>query len=234
MVVEHLGKVSVAAEDCVKVIYAAREWDDVAVTASYLKARLGVGAPAVSEMVRRLSEQGLVTHERYGPVALTEEGTALALRMLRRHRLVETYLVAELGYRWDEVHDEAEQLEHVVSDRLLDRMDERLGHPTRDPHGDPIPAADGTVRRPDAVPLSTLGVGDVGFVARISDDEPELLRYFTANEISLDQRIEVLRRRSYAGSSTLLVGAGDAASELELTDVAAAALWVTRPAAQPA
>ncbi|WP_240760144.1 metal-dependent transcriptional regulator [Phytoactinopolyspora endophytica] len=230
MVVEHPGKVSVAAEDCVKVIYAAQEWDNVAVTASYLKSRLGVGAPAVSEMVRRLNDQGLVTHERYGPVSLTPAGTALALRMLRRHRLVETYLVAELGYRWDEVHDEAEQLEHVVSDRLLDRMDERLGHPVRDPHGDPIPAADGTVHRPDAVRLSALSAGDAGIVARISDDEPELLRYFTANEIALDQRIEVLRRRSYAGSSTILIGAGDAATELELTDVAASALWVTRAA----
>ncbi|AYY11658.1 metal-dependent transcriptional regulator [Actinobacteria bacterium YIM 96077] len=219
---------SVAAEDCIKVIYAAQEWDDVAVTASYLKARLGVGAPAISEMVRRLHDQGLVTHERYGPVALTESGTRLALRMLRRHRLVETYLVAQLGYGWDEVHDEAENLEHVVSDRLLERMSERLGHPVRDPHGDPIPAADGTVHRPEAVRLSTLSAGDAGYVARICDDEPELLRYFTAHEITLDQRIEVLRRRPYAGSSTLRVGTEPRSGELELTDVAAAALWVVR------
>jgi DtxR family Mn-dependent transcriptional regulator len=226
---ERPGRVSVAAEDCVKVIYAAQEWDDVAVTASYLKSRLGVGAPAISEMVRRLRDQGLVTHERYGPVDLTKEGTVLALRMLRRHRLVETYLVAELGYSWDEVHDEAEQLEHVVSDRMLERMSERLGHPVRDPHGDPIPAPDGTVLRPQAVRLSSLGVGEVGSVARISDDEPELLRYFTANDIILDQRIEVLRRRPYAGSATLLVGPVATAAELELTDVAASALWVVRP-----
>ncbi|WP_246222388.1 metal-dependent transcriptional regulator [Phytoactinopolyspora limicola] len=223
------SKVSVAAEDCVKVIYAAQEWDDVPVTTSYLKARLGVGAPAISEMVRRLHDQGLVTHQRYGPVDLTAAGRALALQTLRRHRLVETYLVAELGYGWDEVHDEAEQLEHVISDRLLERMSERLGHPFRDPHGDPIPGPDGTVRRPNAVRLSALAPGDVGYVARISDDEPELLRYFTAHDIKLDQRVEVLRRRTFAGSSTLRVGAGDTVDELELTDVAAAALWVVRP-----
>lgn len=225
---EPRGKVSVAAEDCVKVIYAAQEWEDVPVTASYLKIRLGIGAPSVSEMVRRLNDQGLVTHQRYGPVALTDAGNALALRMLRRHRLIETYLVAELGYGWDEVHDEAEQLEHVVSDRMLERMSSRLGHPTRDPHGDPIPAADGTVHRPDAVRLADLEVGDVAHVARISDDEPELLRYFTAHDIVLDQRVEVVCRRPYAGSSTLRLGAAGDAAELELTDVAAAALWVVR------
>ncbi|PSL08360.1 DtxR family iron (metal) dependent repressor [Haloactinopolyspora alba] len=228
MVVEQPGDVSVAAEDCLKVVYAATEWHAAEVTVSSLRERLGVGAPTVSEMVRRLRERGLVTHEPYGPVALTGEGTVLALRMLRRHRLVETYLVAELGYTWDEVHDEAERLEHVVSDRLLQRMAARLGDPDRDPHGDPIPRPDGTVVRPAALPLELFGRGEAGVVARVSDADPALLRYFSAQGIGLDQRIEVVDRRRAVASATVRVGAGPDAAEVDLTDVAGGALWLVR------
>lgn len=226
--VEQPGGVSVAAEDCLKAVYAAREWRTIDVTVSGLRDRLRVGAPAISEMVRRLRDQGLVTHEPYGPVALTPAGTSLALRMLRRHRLIETYLVAKLDYTWDEVHDEAERLEHVVSDQLLERMSARLGHPDRDPHGDPIPRADGTVTQPDAAPLDSFEAGEVGFVARVSDADPDLLRYLAAHQIGLDQRIEVLRRRPAVGSTTLRIGRAPGADELDLTDVAGSALWLVR------
>ena len=109
--------------------------------------------------------------------------------MVRRHRLVETWLVSQYGYGWDEVHDEAEVLEHTLSDRLLDAIDEQLGHPVRDPHGDPIPAADGTVRRPDAVLLSSLHAGTRGRVARISDRDAAVLRSVTAAGVGLDSEI---------------------------------------------
>jgi DtxR family transcriptional regulator, Mn-dependent transcriptional regulator len=221
-------KSTVAAEDYVKIIYAAQEWRPATVTTSSLAARLGVGAPSVSEMVRRLRDQGLVTHERYGPVSLTDEGRALALQTLRRHRIVETFLVAELGYTWDEVHDEAEQLEHVISDRLLERMSAALGHPTRDPHGDPIPGPDGTVEQPDAVPMADLDAGESGRVARISDADADLLRYLGSQGFVLDARVEVLRRQPYAASRTVAVGESGAISELDLTDVAARALWIVR------
>ena len=130
--------------------------------------------------------------------------------MVRRHRLMETFLVRELGYSWDEVHDEAEVLEHAVSDRMLDRIDAKLGHPTRDPHGDPIPAADGQVPTPDARQLSVCRDGDTGTVARISDADPEMLRYFDSVGISLDSRLLVLARRDFAGMISVAVKSADA------------------------
>ena len=118
---------------------------------------------------------------------------------------METFLVRELGYRWDEVHDEAEVLEHAVSDTMLDRIDAKLGYPTRDPHGDPIPAADGRVPTPDARQLSVCRDGDTGTVARISDSDPEMLRYFDSVGITLDSRLLVLARRDFAGMISVAV-----------------------------
>ena len=141
-------------------------------------------------MVKKLAGQGLVEHAPYGAVQLTASGRLEALRMVRRHRLVETWLVEQYGYGWDEVHDEAEVLEHTLSDRLLDAIDEQLGRPIRDPHGDPIPAADGTVQRPDAVALGDLPVGSRGRVARISDRDPAVLRDLAAAGIGLDSIVE--------------------------------------------
>ena len=141
---------SSSIEDYVKVIYSYTEWQDKPITSSQLALRLGVANSSVSEMVRKLKDQGLVDHQPYSAIRLTPEGMRLALSMVRRHRLIETYLVEELGYSWDEVHDEAEMLEHAVSDTFIERMAAKLGHPERDPHGDPIPAADGTVELPHA------------------------------------------------------------------------------------
>src|SRR5690625_6263353 len=110
----------------------------------------------------------------------------MGLAMMRRHRLIETFLVEELGYTWDEVHDEAEVLEHAISDKMLDRIDAKLGHPTRDPHGDPIPDAQGVVAMPDAVPLGSLDAGESGQIARISDADPNLLRHLDELGLRLD------------------------------------------------
>src|SRR5690554_5425157 len=143
-----------AVEDYVKVIYSHTEWQSQPITTSALAARLGLAASSVTEMVKKLVAQGLATHEPYGAVELTTDGAALALRIIRKHRLIETWLVSEYGYSWDEVHDEAEVLEHALSDRLLDAIDARLGHPTRDPHGDPILRPDGSVDQPEAVLLA--------------------------------------------------------------------------------
>lgn len=187
-------------QDYLKVVWGAQEWSDEPVTTKLLAERMGVGASTVSETVRRLSAQGLLDHARYGAITLTDLGRSHALAMVRRHRLLETYLVSELGYAWDEVHDEAEVLEHAVSGLLMERIDARLGHPTRDPHGDPIPAADGTMIRPAAVPLSTLGVGAGGAVARISDADPDVLRYLRELDLGLDAVVHVRERREYAGT----------------------------------
>jgi DtxR family transcriptional regulator, Mn-dependent transcriptional regulator len=164
----------IAVEDYVKVIYAHTEWQPEPITTGLLAARLGLAASSVTEMVKKLAARGLVAHEPYGAIELTPDGTALALRMLRRHRLIESWLVQHVGYGWDEVHDEAEVLEHAMSDRLLDALDAQLGFPTSDPHGDPIPAADGTVTVPAAKLLSESPAG--GRVVRISDRDSELLR----------------------------------------------------------
>ncbi len=181
-----------AVEDYVKVIYAHTEWQPQHITTGLLAARLGLAASSVTEMVKKLVSQGLAVHEPYGAIELTPDGTALALRMLRRHRLIETWLVRQVGYGWDEVHDEAEVLEHAVSDRLLDALDAQLGHPTRDPHGDPIPAADGTIQVSDAVLLADAPQG--GVVVRISDRDPVLLRQLEADGIVVDFVIDVARR----------------------------------------
>ena len=139
---------SSSIEDYVKVIYGFTEWQDKPITYSQLAQSLGVANSSVSEMVRKLKDQGLVDHKPYSAITLTDSGVRLALSMVRRHRLIETYLVQEFGYSWDEVHDEAELLEHAVSDTFIERMATKLGNPQRDPHGDPIPAADGTVLLP--------------------------------------------------------------------------------------
>ena len=176
----------VAVEDYVKVVYAHTEWQPEPITTSVLASRLGLAASSVTEMVKKLGAQGLVDHVPYGAVSLTTDGTALALRMLRRHRLIETWLVRHFGYGWDEVHDEAEVLEHALSDRLLDRIDEQLGYPRRDPHGDPIPSRDGRVEQPEAVLLRAVAAGETVRIVRISDRDPQLLRHLEAEAVALD------------------------------------------------
>lgn len=171
-------------------IYGHTEWQSDPIAPSQLAARLGLAPSTVTEMVKKLVAAGRVEHAPYGTVRLTASGRAEALRMVRRHRLVETWLVQQYGYGWDEVHDEAEVLEHTLSDRLLEAIDVQLGRPARDPHGDPIPAADGTVEIPDAVQLSSLTAGSRGRVVRISDRDPEVLRELASAGIGLDSELE--------------------------------------------
>src|SRR3989337_1297624 len=138
-----MHELSTLAETYLKVIWNAGEWIEEPVTVGALAARLGFTPSTVSEAIRKLDRLGLVSHARYGAIELTKEGRLAALAMVRKHRLLETFLVTELGYTWDEVHDEAEILEHACSDRFIDRLANKLGDPTRDPHGDPIPRSDG-------------------------------------------------------------------------------------------
>lgn len=216
-----------AVEDYVKVVYAHTEWQPEPITTSALAARLGLAASSVTEMVKKLVVLGLVEHEPYAAVTLTPDGTTLALRMVRRHRLIETWLVERFGYSWDEVHDEAEVLEHVLSERILAAIDDDLGSPTRDPHGDPIPTALGNVVRPAAVLLRDAEVGATGTVVRISDRDPRLLRHLTAEEITLDTELTVLGRTPFGGSFAVRLG-GDA-GERDLGDAALASIWISTP-----
>lgn len=167
---------SAAIDDYLKTIYHHTEWQTAPITPSQLAAELGLAPSTVTEMVQKLVAQGLVSHRPYGPVALTEAGGRRAAAIIRRHRLIETWLVREFGYTWDEVHDEAEVLEHTISDRLLAGIDERLGHPRFDPHGDAIPDAEGAVDREAFVLLADAAPGHAGRVLRVSDRDPALLR----------------------------------------------------------
>ncbi|MGC3953539.1 MAG: metal-dependent transcriptional regulator [Propionicimonas sp.] len=163
------------AQDYLKVIWAATEWGEPPITTKGLATRFGTSQANVSDTVRRLAGQGLVSYEPYRPVVLTERGVRLAMAMVRRHRLIECFLAQVLGYGWDEVHDEAERLEHAVSDDFLARIDRLLQHPRFDPHGDPIPGPDGSLPAAgSAVPLPQAGPGP-HLVARVSDADSEVL-----------------------------------------------------------
>ncbi|MCH1882659.1 metal-dependent transcriptional regulator [Agrococcus sp. ARC_14] len=214
---------STAAEDYVKAIYHHTEWQADPVTPSQLAARLGLANSTVTEMVKKLAAAGLVHHRPYGAIALTTQGAALAVRQVRRHRVVETWLVERHGYDWDEVHDEAEILEHALSDRLLDSIARSLGDPVRDPHGDPIPAADGAVVRPDAVLLADAVVGHEGAVVRISDNDPAMLRFLADAGIALDTALTVLGQKPYSGSIQVHTANGT----VDLGPAVAQAVWVT-------
>ena len=215
-----------ATEDYVRAIYTHTEWQPDEITTSGLADRLGLAVSSVTEMVKKLRAAGLVRHVPYGAVSLTDRGLALALGMVRRHRLIETWLVASHGYGWDEVHDEAEVLEHALSDRLLDSIDRELGHPTRDPHGDPIPRADLSVPRVDAMLLGDAAEGVPGTVVRISDRDPELLRHLAAHSIDLDTSIVVTGRTPFGGDLQLSIDG----SSVTIGADAARAIWIASTA----
>jgi len=222
---------STMTEDYLKVIWKAEEWagDDAdrGISTTEIAATLGVGASTVSGNLRKLERDGYIDYEPYRRIALSERGRAVAVGMVRRHRLIETYLVERLGYGWDEVHDEAEVLEHAVSDRLLEAFDVELGRPVADPHGDPIPAADGTVTRPVAHQLQQFAEGECGFVVRVSDDEPELLRYLASLDLRVGAHVRVGERRDYAGSlQVVLTDVHDRpVGTVELAGTAASSVW---------
>lgn len=181
-------------QDYLKMMWSVEERTGEGASVLDLAQKMGVAASTASEKVKRLAEQGLITHRPYQKAHLTDEGRALAIAMVRRHRILETYLHDLLGFDWDEVHEEAEILEHAVSDRLLERLNHALGYPTRDPHGDPIPAEDGSVHRVTTIPLSDLTEGQGGRILRISDDDPEILRSLERVGIGLDAHVTVLAR----------------------------------------
>ena len=167
---------------------------------------LAVSPGTVTSMLKTLADGGLATYTPYSGVELTPAGEALALRMLRRHRLIEQFLVQTLKLSWDEVHEEAENMEHAVSDHLVDRIDEFLGYPSVDPHGDPIPTADGTIEEPEYQTLSDFAVGDAFRLVRVLDQTPEFLRYLSETGLPLEAEGELVEHRSEAGTVTVNVG----------------------------
>ena len=217
------GPTPTAMEDYVKVIYAHTEWQSQPITTNALAARLGLAASSVTEMVKKLTAQGLAHHEPYGAIELTERGRTLALTMVRRHRLIETWLVERFGYRWDEVHDEAEVLEHACSARMIDAIDALLGHPVRDPHGDPIPTRAGTIEAVDGTNLAEAAAGQWE-VTRLSDADPAILREIAGLGLVPNATIHV-RGRTAEG---VRVTAHESAAPFIVPPATAVAVWLTR------
>lgn len=222
--------ISPGMQNYLKVIWGLQEWSDAPVSNSAIAEASGVRLSTVSDALRKLSDLELIGHARYGSITLTELGREHAVAMIRRHRLLETFLVHQLGYEWDEVHDEADRLEHAVSDELIARVDQVLGFPSRDPHGDPIPSADGRVHRPDAVTLSEAIAPSRVRVERISDADNGMLQYFARRGLVVDAALELLPGELYSETVTVRVRA--TGETVSLGPTAASSIWVsTEPAA---
>lgn len=172
-----MNALSPSTEDYLKTIWSISEWSGDEVVPIELARRMGLSPSTVTETVKKLSSQRLVTHRRYGPIYLTEEGRREALRVVRKHRLIETYLHSHLGYAWQDLHEEAEALEHAVSDRFIDAIDDLLGHPLRDPHGDPIPRPDGSMPSMDVFHLHEVEDGTPVIIEQVDDDDADVLVY---------------------------------------------------------
>jgi len=204
---ETSGLHTTAVEDYTKAIYGLSVRAEGPVTTTALSERLGVTAASASGMVKRLGELGLVSHQPYHGVELTEAGRRVALEVIRHHRLLELYLVKTLGVPWDRVHQEAEVLEHVLSEELEELIAAKLGDPTHDPHGDPIPTRDLTITETATHSLESLDPGARGVFARVSDSDPEMLRYLAERGIAPGDSLEVVERQPFGGP--LFVRFGD-------------------------
>lgn len=203
------GPATEAVEDYVKAIYGLEGRAEGAVATTSLAERLGVAPSSVTAMLRRLDEMGLVTHERYRGATLTATGERMALEVIRHHRLIEAFLVEALDMPWELVHDEAEVLEHYISEDLEQRIAELLGDPARDPHGDPIPSPELDVAADDTVPLSELLAGGRGRFARVSDSDPEMLRYLGERDIHPGAELTVLGVEPFGGPVRVQVGGAE-------------------------
>lgn len=223
------SQVSASNQNYLKAVWTLGEWSDEAITATTVAAKVGVRLSTASDAIRRLAEQGYLTHAPYGAVALTEKGLAIALAMVRRHRLIEAFLVETLGYRADQVHEEAEVLEHAVSDFMIERIDAQLGRPERDPHGDPIPRADGSVPRLGALLLAeaarSASEGGALRVERIADDDPDLVRFLA--ERGIVYGAEVVLREAPPYSEAVALSLRGAQEEVSFGMAAARSVWVS-------
>ena len=195
-----------SVEDYLKAIYQLTEHGEPATTTGIADV-LTIAAPSVTGMVKRLAEAGLLEHLPYKGVTLTGDGRRAALRMLRRHRLIEAYLVRALGYTWDNVHDEAERLEHAVSEDLIERMSRALGDPHFDPHGDPIPTADGYIADVATLALAEVAVGETVTISRVESSSAERLRWLADADLVPGAEITVLEHQPFLGPVTLRLGA---------------------------
>jgi DtxR family transcriptional regulator, Mn-dependent transcriptional regulator len=208
-------ELSDAIQDYVKEIYKLEASGRRAST-SALAEQLGISAPSVTAMLKKLATLGLVKHERYRGARLTAKGERVALEVIRHHRLLEQYLSQTLGLPIDALHDEADRLEHALSEELEAHIDRTLGYPTRDPHGDPIPGPDLKLVVTDATPLSALEPGAEAVVSRVPDGDGDLLRYLDSLKLTPGNRVEVRDSAPFEGPLTVRVGGEEHAISREL------------------
>lgn len=209
-----------SVEDYLKSIYHLTSQGGFATT-SNIAAMLEIAPPSVSGMMKRLSETGLIEHVPYRGVQLTPQGRRAALQMIRRHRILEVYLTQQLGYDWGDVHDEAERLEHAVSEKLIDRMSGALGDPRYDPHGAPIPTAAGEIEEAELITLADARVGAELALRQVGDEDPARLRYLAEQGLLPGTRLTVVDRQPFNGPTTVKIGAETRVVGMEL----AAMLW---------
>lgn len=197
---------SPAVEDYLKAIYSLTSTSDEPASTNDLAARLGISTGSVSAMLKRLDDAALVQHIPYRGVALTDQGRSSALRVIRRHRLIELFLAQTLNMPWEELHAEAEILEHAASDHLIELIANKLGNPTVDPHGDPIPTRELKIEQVKTKSLAELAAGEEATFVRISDSNPEMLRYLTDQGITIGDRVTLLERQPFDGPCTIRIG----------------------------
>lgn len=195
---------SQAVEDYLKTIYKLQSGD--AVSTNEVAGALEVSSASATNMIKRLAKMGLAKHESYKGVILTETGKKVALEIIRHHRLLELYLKEVMGYSWENIHEEAEHLEHHISEEFEDKIEEMLGYPTHDPHGDPIPTRDGKIAKTVNDPLSEAALGANLVISRVSDEDPKLLDYLEQIGLMPGASIEVLHKEPFDGPVTLRVG----------------------------
>lgn len=196
---------SISVENYLKYIYELGESEN-RVTTNTLAEKLKIAPASVTAMVKKLSAKGFLRHIPYKGVEVTEKGKRSALRIIRKHRLWEMFLVEVLHFSWDKIHDEAEEYEHIMSERMEERIDEVLGHPVIDPHGDPIPTKEGTIKEIEYEPLSKVEKDAQVRVVRVNDAHPELLEYIGKIGLSLSTRITVVDRMEFDNSFRVLIG----------------------------
>ncbi len=191
---------TLSEEDYIKAIYHLGRADASMVSTNSISEQMQTKPSSVTDMIKKLSEKDLVDHRRYKGVRLTEKGEKIALSIIRKHRLWEVFLVQKLDFSWDEIHEVAEQLEHIKSDELIDRLDKHLGYPTVDPHGDPIPTKEGAFKKSIKKLLSEVAIGTEGVCIGVEDSSAAFLKFLDKNQIALGDAIKVLEKEEFDGS----------------------------------
>ncbi|MEZ0007326.1 DtxR family Mn-dependent transcriptional regulator [Flavobacterium sp. 28YEA47A] len=209
-------------ENYLKTIYHLTTASDSEVSTNAIAEKMETKASSVTDMLKKLAEKGLVNYKKYQGVSLTEEGKLAAKMIVRKHRLWEVFLVEKLGFSWDEVHDIAEQLEHIKSEKLINKLDDFLDNPTEDPHGDPIPDREGRIIKIEKQLLSELSENQFGICVGVKDTSSEFLKYLDKQEIALGSKIEFLSKESFDLSLRIKVNG----KELTISNKIASNLFV--------